>query len=188
MTAVKTFPVLPAIVFIITLGFAGASAAQQTSALRNHDTSQAIDISADELEVRQRDNLAVFSGAVEARQGDMTFFADSVTVYYADGGDALNPSIDRLDAEGNVRLTSPSESATSNWAVYDVNGGLMTLGGSVVLAQGDSVLRGERLVINLESGVTRFEGGEADVSGRVRGRFSTPDDEDETEDEDPPRD
>ena len=161
-------------------------AVAQVSALKSHDTAQAIDITADRLEVREKENTAVFSGSVEAVQGDMQISADSITVHYektAGGGD---PTISRLDLAGRAKLVSPSEVAESEWAVYDVEARLLTLGGSVVLTRGDSVLRGDRLELDLDSGVTKFESapvvgvgapivGEAAQSGRVRGRFSVPD-------------
>lgn len=157
----------------------GGPAGAQVSALKDHDTAQAIDITADRLEVRDQENMAVFSGSVEAVQGDLNISADSITVYYEAASDGADPTILRLDMAGHARLVSPSENVTSEWAVYDVKARLLTLGGSVVLGSGDSVLRGERLELDLESGVTKFEGapttGEDEPSGRVRGRFSVPD-------------
>ena len=167
----------------------------QVSALKNHDTSQAIDITADRLEVREKENIAVFSGSVEAVQGDMQISADSVTVYYEKAAGGGNPIISRLDLAGSAKLVSPSEVAESEWAIYDVEARLLTLGGSVVLTRGDSVLRGDRLELDLESGVTKFEStpvagaGAPDAaenvpSGRVRGRFSVPGQgEDDSEEE-----
>lgn len=162
---------------------ASGPAAAQISALKSHDTTQAIDITADRLEVREKENIAVFTGSVEALQGDMQINADSVTVYYEKAADGSDPVISRLDITGHARLVSPSEKVESEWAVYDVEARLLTLGGSVVLLRGDSVLRGQRLELDLESGVTRFEGaaapGASAPSGRVRGRFSVPDQEEE---------
>ncbi len=173
-------------------------AVAQVSALKSHDTAQAIDITADRLEVREKENIAVFSGSVEAVQGDMQISADSVTVYYEKAAGAGDPTISRLDLAGSAKLVSPSEVAESEWAVYDVAARLLTLGGSVVLTRGDSVLRGDRLELDLESGVTKFESapvvgtdalvtGEGAPSGRVRGRFSVPDQgEEDSAEEDAP--
>lgn len=158
-----------------------AGAQQAVSALKNHDSNLPIEISADRLEVRSRDDVAVFEGRVEAVQEDLTLRADRVTVYYdrkpegAGEGDA--PPISRIDAAGKVTLISPSENVSANWGVYDMTQRIVTLGGSVVLNRGDVVVRGDRLQVNLDSGVTRLETastgtGEMQEKGRVRGRFT----------------
>lgn len=163
---------------MLLLAVGSATAAQEISALRNHDTDQPIDITADELEVRQKDNLAVFKGQVVVTQGDLKFSSQSLTVYYATKEGASTPTISRLDAAGNVRLTSPSESVQGDWGVYDVDQRIVTLGGAVILERGDTTIVGDRLELDLQSGVTRFTNPsgeeETDPQGRVRGRFAVP--------------
>ena len=157
------------------LGY-GSSAFAQPSALEGHNADIPIDIVADQLEVRQADNTAIFKGAVEASQGELQLFADTLTVFYEDSPTGGDPTIARIDAAGRVRIVSPSESAEGDWGVYDVSARLLTLGGEVLMRRGESELRGERLEIDLDTGVTRFDG--ADVTGespgRVRGRFRVP--------------
>lgn len=180
------FKSLRGVILFAALAFSLAVPSQataQVSALKDHDTAQAIDITADRLEVREKEDIAVFSGSVEAVQGELNINADSITVYYKKPVGGGDPTISRLDMAGNAKLVSPSEEVSSDWAVYDVEARLVTLGGSVVLGSGDSQVRGERLELDLESGITRFEGapvtgtgpGEDDPTGRVRGRFSVPD-------------
>lgn len=171
-----------AVVWLMAGGMALAQEA--VSALKEHDTRSPIDISADRLEVRSKDDLAVFEGRVEAVQKDLTLKADRITVYYdkaagqkssgTSSGEA--PPISRIDAAGKVTLISPSETVAANWGVYDMVERIVTLGGAVVLNRGDVVVRGDRLQVNLESGVTRLEtvatgAGGTEEKGRVRGRF-----------------
>lgn len=164
---------------------AAGPVAAQVSALKNHDTAQPLDITADRLEVREKEDIAVFTGSVEAVQGDLRISADSVTVHYRKPEGGGDPTILRLDMAGHAKLVSPSEEVASEWAIYDVEARLLTLGGSVVLARGETLLRGERLELDLKSGVTKFEGapvaGEGQQSGRVRGRFSVPGDREEAD-------
>ena len=48
----------------------------------------------------------------------------------------------------------------------------MTVGGNVVLMQGKNVLKGDRLVIDLKTGESRFENkGNTDAGGRIRALF-----------------
>ena len=46
---------------------------------------------------------------------------------------------------GNVFMSSPEETAQGEFGVYDVDGALLTLEGSVVLTRDENVVRGERL-------------------------------------------
>src|SRR5690606_15691690 len=103
---------LAAIMWLAAANVAGAQ--ESVSALKEHDTRSPIDISADRLEVRSKDDLAVFEGRVEAVQKDLTLKADRITLYYdktAGGagapGSAESPPISRIGAAGKVTLISP---------------------------------------------------------------------------------
>lgn len=148
--------------------------------LRNHDTNAPIDVDAGRVEWRNVDRLAVWSGGVTAKQGDLTLRSTTMRVSTRPQGDSLQ--ILRLDAQGNVRLNAPDESATANSGIYDVENRLLTLVGNVVLNQGQSVLRGQRLVVNLRTGRSTLDPGLARTTatgetsgGRVSGRFVVPD-------------
>jgi lipopolysaccharide export system protein LptA len=169
---------------LVALSFAAPAVAQApvrpqgtTSALKGLDTSGPIDFDAARLEVLDAQNQALLSGSVVIRQGKLTLNADRVKLLYARkaGG---NPEIDRLDARGSVVLVSPSERATGNSGIYDVAQRIITLIGNVTLDRGGSVLRGERLVLNLASGLTSFDGAGggagAGSKGRVTGRLLVP--------------
>lgn len=148
--------------------------AAQQSGLANHDTNAPIDVDAGRVEWRNQDKLAIWSGGVKATQGKLTLEAETMRVATKPKGESLQ--ILRMDADGNVRLTSPSERAQSRSAIYDVERRLITMIGDVVLNQGQSVLRGQRMVVNLTSGLTTLDPGRsaAGTAGRVTGRFVVP--------------
>jgi len=77
----------------------------------------------------------------------------------AGGADASNGTqISKIEARGEVVITSDQDqTTTSDWALYDVPAQLVTVGGNVVLMQGKNVLKGDRLVIDLKTGESRFE-------------------------------
>lgn len=154
------------------------AAAQEVSVLKGHETGQPIDVVADRLEVRDKENIAIFRGDVEATQGEMVFKADTITVYYETVEGVTNPTIARLDVAGHVRLLSPSETAEADWGVYDVKRRLVTLGGAVTLERGGTIIRGQRIELDLRTGITKFEGSGRDRreagKGRVRGQFRLP--------------
>jgi lipopolysaccharide export system protein LptA len=154
--------------------FAISGPASAQSDLKNHDTYQPLDIDAERFELRQRKGQAIFSGTVRVTQGKLILTSDSLTVFYASESESLNPSIDRLDARGGVTLSSSSEQVVSDWSVYDVNRRLVTFGGNVTLKQGTNILNGERLELDLISGLTKLDGEIGKNDGRVRGTFSVP--------------
>ncbi|MFZ4689017.1 MAG: lipopolysaccharide transport periplasmic protein LptA [Polymorphobacter sp.] len=154
-----------------------SAAAAQTSALKGLDTGAPIDVDAARIEIQDAANQAVFSGAVVIRQGKLTLNSDSVKVLYSRSANG-NPEMQRLDARGNVKLVSPTERATGNTGIYDVAAKIITLLGNVTLDRGGSSLKGQRLVLNLVTGQTSFDGrssgGAGAAPGRVTGRFIVP--------------
>lgn len=147
-------------------------------------TDEPIDIEADMLEVDDKQKQAVFKGNVVARQGGFSLKAKELAVHYAgqpgsevasadpEQGSGDNASISRIEAKGKVLVTTKDDqTATSEWANFDVKKQVVTIGGNVVLSQGTNVLRGDRLVIDIKSGTSRFEvQGEAGKQ-RIRGLF-----------------
>ncbi len=151
------------------------------SALKKHDTSGPIDINAKTIEVQDKAGLSIWTGDVRIKQGDLNLAANQVKLYYHRNGDT--PVISRLDASGGVQLASPSERATGDYGIYDVERRILTMTGTVVLNQNQSVLRGSRLVIDLDSGRSTLDGrasaapgapGQPAEGGRVSGRFVVP--------------
>jgi lipopolysaccharide export system protein LptA len=108
----------------------------------------------------------VEQAAVEAKPADAK-----------DGKDASADSgtqITQIEAKGDVIITSENDQTTSSeWAIYDVPSQQVTVGGNVVLTQGKNVLKGDRLVIDLKTGESRFENPDntATAGGRIRALF-----------------
>ena len=166
--------IAPALVAALMLASAGAAQDADDGAGAAGNASQAIEITADTLEVRQSENVAVFEGSVHAVQGEMVLNADMLTVYYREvAGGQGNLGVSRIDAEGNVVISSPDETAQGQRGVYDVENARIDLAGGVVLNRGNNIVRGEVLTMDLESGVSRVSGG----STRVQGLFVVPEDE-----------
>ena len=138
------------------------------------DTDQPIDINADNLEIQQNKNLAIFSGNVIAVQGRIKLRAEQLRVWYraaSDGGPGkggAGGTIIRIDAINNVFVSSPTETAQGDIGIYEVGEQRLTLTGTVVLTRGENVLRGKKLIMNMATGQSRVSG------GRVHGRFVPP--------------
>jgi lipopolysaccharide export system protein LptA len=67
-------------------------------------------------------------GAAQARRGDLSVSADTLTAHYREGAEG-GAEIYRLEAAGNVRLASQSAVVTGDLAVYDVTSRTMTVTG-----------------------------------------------------------
>ena len=152
----------------------------QESALKNHNVENPVDISADRLEVKQKENIAFFTGNVVVTQSDMSLVSDRITVFYEGERDENSSSaISRLDASGNVTLTSPTETIRSTWGVYDFAERIITLGGKVEFNNAEGQLTSPRLQVNLSTGQITMDGGrvEGEGSRRVSGQFTPPENE-----------
>ena len=149
-------------------------------ALKGHNAKAPVDVDADRIEVQDRADRAIFSGNVRVRQGGLNLSAARLTVAYDNSGGGVN--IERLDASGGVTVTSASETARGDFAVYDLPRRLITMVGGVTLTQGANRLSGGRLVIDLDTGRSVIDGSSVGApgvdggsGGRVTGRFTVTD-------------
>ncbi len=130
-----------------------------------------IQIESDKLEVRQNENMAIFSGNVSATQGKSLLKAGQMKVFYAkdpkadtkEGGTSAagmgSSGIDRLEVDGKVYLKSDTQVATGDTGVFDMKSEVLVLsGGQVVLSDGDNVLMGCKLTVQMRSGQAQVEG------------------------------
>lgn len=127
-----------------------------------------IQFEAESLEVREAESMAVFSGNVVVRQNQTVLKTDQLVVYYtgqaakaAEGQQQAGGAqqVRRLEANGNVLVTSGPQTASGEQAVFDTAAETIVLTGNVVLTQGANVIRGPRLVINIATSQARMEGG-----------------------------
>jgi lipopolysaccharide export system protein LptA len=164
------------------LAVAPALSQQAGSAPRGKAGSNApVDVGADRIEVQDRANRAILTGNVVATQGNMTMNSARLTVIYANAAGASTGSggtqIQRLEASGGVRLRTPTETARSQFAIYDVPRRLVTMIGGVNLDQGANHVQGGRLVLDLDTHRAVVDGGAAgsqSQGGRVTGHFTVP--------------
>ena len=172
---------------------AGGALAQGVSGPPNalqgfsQNRDQPVKIDAATLEVRDKSKIATFSGNVRVVQGDTTLLCNTLAVYYdqdgtspmktAQPGPAGQQRIRRLVAKGSVMVTQKDQTATGDVGTFDMATNTVTLTGDVTVTQGGqkgenaNVLRGEKLTVNLTTGVSYIEGGKTG-SGRVQAIFS----------------
>jgi lipopolysaccharide export system protein LptA len=151
----------------------------------SQNRDQPIHIDAATLEVRDKDKAATFSGNVKVVQGDTTLRSKTLVVFYdndqpaAGGkkpamksstpGPGGNSSIKRLEAKGGVIVTQKEQTVTGDRGVFDMRANTVTMYGNVLLTKDKNVLRGDRLIVDLTTGISRVESD----SGRVSGVFQS---------------
>jgi lipopolysaccharide export system protein LptA len=158
----------------------------------SQNRDQPIQIEAASLEMRDKKKEATFSGNVKVVQGDTTMTSKTLVVFYessqapaaspatpktpaksaplqsASPGPSGSSSIKRLEARGAVVVTQKDQVVTGEAAVFDTKTNLITMSGGVVLTQCKNVLRGDRLFVDMTTGVSRVESD----SGKVQGLFA----------------
>lgn len=117
-----------------------------------------IQIEANELEVRDKDRVAILKGNVNVRQKNAVLKAQTIKVFYEGKAGSGNQDISRLVAGGKVVVTSGDQTATGDAAEFDMKAQRLVMTGQVVLSKGNNVVTGERLEINLKTGEARFRG------------------------------
>jgi lipopolysaccharide export system protein LptA len=157
----------------------------------SQNRDQPIQIEAASLEMRDKKKEATFAGNVKVVQGDTTMTSKILVVFYestpapatapaasaksaksapipaATPGPGGSSSIRKLEAKGNVVVTQKDQVVTGETAVFDTKANLITMLGGVVLTQCKNVLRGDRLLVDMTTGVSRVE---AD-NGKVQALF-----------------
>ena len=151
----------------------------------SQNRDQPIQIEAASLEVRDKKKEAVFSGNVKVTQGDTTMTSKSLVVFYDQGsppaeqpaapkqkgakaapgapmqsaapGPTGSSSIKRLEARNNVVVTQKDQVVTGELAVFDTRANLITISGGVVMTQCKNVMRGDRLMVDMTTGMSRVE-------------------------------
>lgn len=137
-----------------------------------------IEITADQLEIVQPNQVAVFRGNVEAIQGNVRLKSNSMTVYYrsADQRKSNMGAVAKIEVIGNVLLATPQESAQGARGVYHVDSKQIQLIGNVVLRRGQNILKGDRLDYDLRTQKSLLSSAPSTVpgapsGGRVKGVF-----------------
>ena len=127
-----------------------------------------------QLEFWQGRQFAVARGNARTVRNDQTLSADVMTAHFRTVSGKTE--VYRVEAFDNVRIVTPTETVSSERAVYDVPSGVAVLTGGVKLTRGKTQLNGCRAEVNVNAGSSRLlacEGGGA--TGRVKGLL-TPED------------
>lgn len=109
----------------------------------------------DSLEWHDHEQLAVARGNAVAVREQKRIQADAITANVT-RDDKGAQRINRIDAQGNVVVTSQDQVGRGDAGVYNVDTGITTLTGHVKLIRGQNELRGQYAVFDLNKNVSRL--------------------------------
>ena len=106
-------------------------------------------------------------GDALAMRGDHRVRADTLTAHFTQG--AAKSEMDRIEAVGNVLVSTPSDIVRAERGDYSPKRGIATVTGNVRITRGVTQLNGERAEVNLNTGESRILSSRS--GERVRGLF-----------------
>lgn len=135
-------------ILLVAAALLAAPLRAQTLSQEGDRTSPPIEVEAENgIEWRRDRKIVLARGNARAVRGDTEVRADVLSAHYRDGGNGNdNPEIWRLEADGNVEISSPTETAYGEKGVYDVDAGVLRLSGGddLRLISEDTEVRADR--------------------------------------------
>lgn len=155
---------------LIAAGWAGTGWAQISRG------GQPFMINADNLEFDEPRGLVSYVGRAEGIQGENRLRGDRFDLYYnRSGGESSAVTsmsgLNRIEITGDIYFVTPEQVVRGDRAVYTAASDTLVVTGDVILRQGENVLTGSSLTINIGSGRARMEGAPTAAGRRVQGVF-----------------
>ncbi len=140
-----------------------------------------VEYAADTMEVFNTQCRWILQGRAEMLQADARLRAETIRMFRetkpgrpgggADGGGC--GELSRAEAEKDVYYVTPQRRVRGDTAVYDAAAETIVVSGDVIAIEGENVLSGSRMTINLKTGQGNLVGGAKGLgqTGRPRGVF-----------------
>nr|CAD6603659.1 OstA-like protein [Rhizobium sp. TCK] len=147
--------------------FAQATTSQMDGMRLSND--EPIQIESDQLEIKEQEKKAYFTGNVKVVQGTTTMRAGKMTVLYTGEGASMtggNADIEKIYLDNKVLLNSGTQQATADKGEFDMPSQTFILtGDQVVLSEGPNVFKGCKLTVYMETGEARLDacGGRVEI-------------------------
>ena len=158
----------------------GQKAVYEVDSGRAVMTGDNLRLSSPDQVVTARDSFEydVTGGKLSARgqavvtRGQDKLTADVVAAIFTEDPVTKKRVLKELTADGNVVITTPTETVRGKSGVYSAASNIAVLRGDVRIERGPNILEGAQAEVNLTTNVSRMIGGEGTGSGgRVRGVF-----------------
>lgn len=132
-------------------------------------SKEPIDITSNELIFYRKENIAVFTGNVIAVQGNTSVKADKMEVFFRASTERAEEKLSKvksINLKNNVEIITPQEKATATDGVYNAETGVFTLTDNVTLTQGETVLKGNKMVYDKNTEESLLTSGNKRASAR----------------------
>jgi lipopolysaccharide export system protein LptA len=166
---VRYFPIAQLIILALMAALPALSVAASVSAAKEESKKSSsafefnrkdpIYISADWMEVDQKQSTITYKGRVVAVQSEMTMRSEILTAYY----DNEMKQMKQIVAEGKVNATQGLRVATGEKAVFDDKEKTVTLTGNPVMRQGNNQVSGAKVIYFVEQ-----DKATVDSDGKIR--------------------
>lgn len=157
--------ILPLLIIMLLFPLNGALGAEQAN--------KPISIEANRMISQEKDNIVIFQGKVDARQGNLTIRADEMTVYYsakstkAGSDDASTSRVEKLICKNNVKVSQGDWLGTGNRMDYFAPERKVVLQGNAKAWQGQNMVAGKTITYYLDKKRSVVEQDNSN-NGRVR--------------------
>jgi lipopolysaccharide export system protein LptA len=133
-------------------------------------TEQDVITARDSFEYWEEMQVAVARGDAVAIRGDRRVRADSLTAHMSKGADGKQ-SIQRVDAIGNVQISTATDSVQGDKGIYYVDRQFAKLFGNVQITRGENQMNGAYAEVDLQSGISKLMAAPpgTQAADRVRG-------------------
>jgi lipopolysaccharide export system protein LptA len=102
-----------------------------------------VTITANRMEVNRKLRIAIYMDNVVVKKEDLTIYAQRVEFLF----DEKMEAIQKVTAEGGVRIVDPEKTATSERAIYLNDQDMLILIGNARVWQGDNVITGSKMTL-----------------------------------------
>jgi lipopolysaccharide export system protein LptA len=162
---------LSALLLAASFSISGPALAQGTSSQMEGlklSNDKPIQIESDQLEIKEQEKTAVFTGNVSVIQGTTSLKSGHMVVHYKTGGQSMaagNTDIERIELSKGVLLNSGTQQATGDSGSFEMASQVFILQGKqVVLSDKNNVFVGCKLTVHANTGEAHLEA----CGGRVR--------------------
>lgn len=129
-------------------------------------------VEADQMSSTAETDTVLFTGNVDAKQGDLRILSDEMTVYYDDPETPeekksvdTTQRIEKLICIGNVEITREDWLGTSEHMTYFADSRQVILTGNAKAWQGQNMVTGEKIIYYMDEGRSEVVGGAAVTAG-----------------------
>ena len=127
-----------------------------------------IEILADSMQWNKQLGQAIATGNAKAIQGQTTIKANKIIAVLSEDN---SQQIKELQAIGKVVFLKDKQLATGDKATYYINQEKVIIRGNVELKRDDNVIKGEKLIIDFLTGLSKMEG--SSTNKKVKMKYNT---------------